>query len=408
MLNFNRVLIHSLYICICAKIRCHTKHHYTPSKIWLQHLSQTGHYMYCFSFRPAQQNFIYQAHFIVDKLNLHSVETDNRLISVGILDNVLFNLSYWCTVCLLHYPRELSPTRERDNKLKNLNLDLKILSLYSHLFFGGWSLTFIRSSPSLMRWPKFTSWISWREKNASETNTQRLKWSKLLLDLVISETDKGLKHVTLIYLLCLMLVNIHFRKHHIYLEREEKIDLTDKTWQLQKHNLKSEFHCFKLNTLISSCSLCQMLANLKKRKRKSLSHVLTFHKTWNKAVSHCSLAVTAKKCTKKCDAHAKLLINLLFRGPSEDFQINYGLEKNIHEHWTWVTHLNLLWVSGVLASPVLPAKMSTNFSNFLVSDFFYNEYMYLPLHCLSYQQNIKGKKKNAILILMYTTQLFYE
>ena len=51
MLNFNRVLIHSLYICICAKIRCHTKHHNTPSKIWLQHLSQNGHYIYCFSFR---------------------------------------------------------------------------------------------------------------------------------------------------------------------------------------------------------------------------------------------------------------------------------------------------------------------------------------------------------------------
>ena len=45
-LNFNRVLIDSLYICMCAKIRCHTYHHNTPSKICLQHLSQTGHYMY--------------------------------------------------------------------------------------------------------------------------------------------------------------------------------------------------------------------------------------------------------------------------------------------------------------------------------------------------------------------------
>ena len=102
MLNFNRVLIHSLYICICAKIRCHTKHHNTPSKTWLQHLSQTGHYMYCFSFRLAQQNFIYQAqrkiehrskliHFIVNELSLHSAETDNRLIPARILNTVLFN-----------------------------------------------------------------------------------------------------------------------------------------------------------------------------------------------------------------------------------------------------------------------------------------------------------------------------
>ena len=146
-------------------------------------------------------------HFIVNELSLHSAETDNRLISAGILNTVLFNLSYWCTVSSLDYPRELSPTRERDNKL-----DLKILTLYSHLFFGGWSLTFIRSSPSLMRWPKFTSWMSWREKNAPETNTLRLKWSKLLLDLVISETHKGLKCVSLICLLCPMLIRIHFQK----------------------------------------------------------------------------------------------------------------------------------------------------------------------------------------------------
>ena len=158
-------------------------------------------------------------------------------------------------------------------------MDLKILTLYSHLFFGGWSLTFIRSSPSLMRWPKFTSWISWREKNASETNTQRLKWSKLLHDLVIWETHKGLKHATLICLLCPMLVNIHFWKYHNYLERKEKFDLTNQTWHLQKSILKSELRRFKLNTLISSHSICQMLANLKRRKRKLLSCVFTFHKT---------------------------------------------------------------------------------------------------------------------------------
>ena len=258
---------------------------------------------------------------MVTELSLHSAETDNCLISVGILDTVLFNLSNWCTVSSLDYPRELSPTRERDNKL-----DLKILTLYSHLFFGGWSLTFIRSSPSLMRWPKFTSWISWREKNALETNTQRLKWSKLLHDLVISETHKGLKHATLI---CFHLSDAckYSLSKVPYLEQEEKIDLTDQTWQLQKRNLKSELCCFKLDTLISSHSVCQMLSNLKKRKRKLLSCDLTFHKTCNKTVSHRSLAVTAKKCTKKCDAHAKLLLKLLFRGCSEGFQIWFRKKK---------------------------------------------------------------------------------
>ena len=97
MLNFNRVLIHSLYICICAKIRCHTKHHNTPSKIWLQHLSQTGHYVLLFliSSWPAEFHLPstkkYSAwskliHFIVNELSLHSAETDNRLISARILN----------------------------------------------------------------------------------------------------------------------------------------------------------------------------------------------------------------------------------------------------------------------------------------------------------------------------------
>ena len=87
-----------------------------------------------------------------------------------------------------------------------------------------------------MRWPKFTSWISWREKNASEANTQRLKWSKLLLDLVISETHTGLKRVTNMFALS------DACKYSLskvpYLGQEEKIDLTDQTWQLQKRNLK--------------------------------------------------------------------------------------------------------------------------------------------------------------------------
>ena len=36
----------------------------------------------------------------------------------------------------------------------------------------------------------------------------------------VSETHKGLKHVTLICLLCPMLVIIHFRKYHIWNEKK--------------------------------------------------------------------------------------------------------------------------------------------------------------------------------------------
>ena len=59
-----------------------------------------------------------------------------------------------------------------------------------------------------------------RKKCVRTKHTQRLKWIKLLLDFVISETRKGLKRVTLICLLCPMLVNIHFRKYHIWNEKK--------------------------------------------------------------------------------------------------------------------------------------------------------------------------------------------
>ena len=45
----------------------------------------------------------------------------------------------------------------------------------------------------------------------------------------------------------------------------------------------------------------------RKRKRKSLSCVHVLQKTWNLAFLHRCRAVTAKKCTKKRDARAKLL-----------------------------------------------------------------------------------------------------
>ena len=47
-----------------------------------------------------------------------------------------------------------------------------------------------------------------------------------------------------------------------------------------------------------------------KQKRKLLSFVPVLDKTWNWAVSRCSRATTAKKCTKKRDARAKLLFCL--------------------------------------------------------------------------------------------------
>ena len=40
---------------------------------------------------------------------------------------------------------------------------------------------------------------------------------------VLPETHKGLKRVTLICLLCLMLVIIHFRKYHVWNEKKRKL-----------------------------------------------------------------------------------------------------------------------------------------------------------------------------------------
>ena len=69
-----------------------------------------------------------------------------------------------------------------------------------------------------------------------------------------------------------------------------------------------------MNSLIPARSIRQMLAifsgaefyktvsKFRKRKRKSLSCVHVLDKTSNKALSRCSRAATAKKCTKKRDA----------------------------------------------------------------------------------------------------------
>ena len=49
------------------------------------------------------------------------------------------------------------------------------------------------------------------------------------------------------------------------------------------------------------------LSKFRKRKGKLLSCVPIPDKSWNWAFLRRSCAVTAKKCTKKCDAHSKLL-----------------------------------------------------------------------------------------------------
>ena len=51
-------------------------------------------------------------------------------------------------------------------------------------------------------------------------------------------------------------------------------------------------------------------SKFRKRKRKLSSFVPVLDKTWNQAVSRCSRVTTAEKCTKKCDACAKLLFCL--------------------------------------------------------------------------------------------------
>ena len=48
-------------------------------------------------------------------------------------------------------------------------------------------------------------------------------------------------------------------------------------------------------------------------KKKILSLVSVFHKTWNLAFSRRCRAVTAKKCRKRCDARAKLIC--IFKKP---------------------------------------------------------------------------------------------
>ena len=88
--------------------------------------------------------------------------------------------------------------------------------------------------------------------------------------------------------------------------------------RLRKRHLKSEFalpqtlsHLFQLVQFVKCWQIFLELnsktaSKFRKRKRKSLSCYHVLDKAWNLALSR-SPAATAKKCTKKRDARAKLL-----------------------------------------------------------------------------------------------------
>ena len=92
-----------------------------------------------------------------------------------------------------------------------------------------------------------------------------------------------------------------------------RVDKQQRRRRLRKRHLKSEF------ALIPARVIRQMLANFsgfefqrtvskfRKTKTKSSSCVHVLQKTWNQGVPRRSRAVTAKKCTKKRGARAKLL-----------------------------------------------------------------------------------------------------
>ena len=85
--------------------------------------------------------------------------------------------------------------------------------------------------------------------------------------------------------------------------------------QLRKRHLKNKFNIppRSIRQVLSNLSGVEIIKNVlkyRKRKRKSLSCVHLLHKTWNKALSRRSRAVTAKKCTITRDARAKLLFCL--------------------------------------------------------------------------------------------------
>ena len=90
-------------------------------------------------------------------------------------------------------------------------------------------------------------------------------------------------------------------------------------WRLQKHEfaplqtLSRLFHlvyfvkCWQMFLELNSKGLYQ----LQEKKRKLLSCVPVLDKTWIQALSHCSRAMTAKKCTKKAWCTCKVVVLLI-------------------------------------------------------------------------------------------------
>ena len=136
-------------------------------------------------------------------------------------------------------------------------------------------------------------------------NLKKEDFTLTSLSQVLSETHKGLKHVILICLLCLKLVNIHF---HTYIctifqmwrkdncpikpcKQRGIILLHLATFAKKRSLLKIEFallHIYRAYSISLSNNskffwirILQTLSKFRQRKPKSLSCVFTFHKTWN-------------------------------------------------------------------------------------------------------------------------------
>ena len=141
-----------------------------------------------------------------------------------------------------------------------------------------------------------------------------------------------MKHVILICLLCLKLVNIHFhtnictvfqmwrkdnwpiklcKQHGIIFFHLATFAKKNELKQQRRRHLKIEFALLQIysaySILLSNNSkffwiwILKTLPKFRQRKPKSLSCVFTFHKTWNYPYC-CSLAGKKMNCTKKRDA----------------------------------------------------------------------------------------------------------
>ena len=158
-----------------------------------------------------------------------------------------------------------------------------------------------------------------------------------------------------------MLVNFHFCKYQMW--NEKKRQLTNQmwrnftprsregTWESSSNNDGDSNKSVTKKCIRAASNLISLipprsvrlktLSKFRKRKRNSHHCVFALHK---RELSCRSRAVMAKKCTKNVMPVQSW--TYCFLRPQRDFQI-CDLEKlNIHKHWTRVTRLNPLWVSG--------------------------------------------------------------